>query len=179
MQKYSSGNHDLLTSKLHALIEVAEVLAARLELPKLLQSVMDKIIEILEPAEFGIVLLWDPSTRLFRPQAVAGQGLVDLEPLFELGLQAGESITGRVYATQEAQLLGTPAAVAEVMANMQPANRILLDQIYGVGSASTQCDHCAIIRGGKQVRCIGVRDPPRSGFLFGKGMCRLFKPSRT
>ena len=127
------ANHELLTSKLRALTEVAEVLASRLELPELFQSVMDKIIEILDPAEFGIILLWDQTRRVFRPQGATEQGLSDLQPLFEIDLQEGESITGRVYATQKAQLLGTPAAVAQAMSGISPSTRAAMDYIYGAG----------------------------------------------
>ena len=129
----NNGNHDLLTSKLRALTEVAEVLAARMELVPLLQSVMDKIIEILDPAEFGAILFWDETRKVFQPQAAAGLGMPDLRTLFELDLREGESITGRVYARQEALLLGTPAAVAEAMSDIRPSARAILDQIYGVG----------------------------------------------
>lgn len=126
-------SHDLLTSKLRALTEVAEVLARREELPILFQSVMDKIIEILDPAEFGIILLWDGRDKVFRPRAVAGKVIPDPQPVWAIALQEGESITGHVYATQEAQLLGTPAAVAEAMRAIRPVNRRLMDSIYGPG----------------------------------------------
>lgn len=128
-----NGNQDLLTNKLRALTEVAEVLAARMELLELLQSVMDKIIQILDPAEFGVILLWDESRKMFQPQAAAGQGVPDLHPLFEIDLREGESITGHVYATQKAQLLGTPAVVGEAMSSIRPATRLVLDKIYGEG----------------------------------------------
>ena len=129
---YENGNQDLLTSKLRALTEVAEVLAARLDLPELLQSVMDKIIEILDPAEFGIILLWDQRRKLFQPEAATAVGDSDLGPLFDIGLQEGESITGRVFAAQSAQLLDTPRAVAQAMSGITPATRRAMDHIYGV-----------------------------------------------
>ena len=128
-----NGNHDLLTSKLRALTEVAEVLAARLELPELLQSVMDKIIEILDPAEFGIILFWDQTQRVFQPKAATGQGHTNLQPLFAIDLQEGESITGQVYASQKAQLLSTPAALARAMTGIKPSTRAMMDQLYGAG----------------------------------------------
>ena len=128
-----NGNHDLLNSKLRALTEVAEVLAARLELPELLQSVMDKIIEILNPAEFGIILLWDHTRKVFRPQAATRQGLSELQSLFEIDLQEDESITGRVFETQKAQLLSTPAAMSGAMTRIRPSTRAVMDRIYGAG----------------------------------------------
>ena len=68
----SNPTNDLLNNKLRAIIEVAEVLTAQLDLPQLLQSVIEKITDLLEPAEFGVILLWDPQAQVFQPQAVWG-----------------------------------------------------------------------------------------------------------
>lgn len=128
-----NSNHDLLTNKLRALTEVAEVLASRVDLPQLLQSVLDKVIEIVDPAEFGAIMLWDQTSRVFRPRAATGPPLSNLKPLFEHGMQDGESITGRVFAAQKAQLLSTPATVTEAMGDIKPATRDAMDHIYGKG----------------------------------------------
>ena len=125
-----AANYDLLTSKLHALIEIAEVLAARLELTLLLQSVIDKTIEILEPAEFGVVFLWDEQTKLLRPQAAAGQRDLDLQAFFELGQRENESITGSVFVaflTNSVNAeVGIPAAVSiRILDNDEEARNFL------------------------------------------------------
>lgn len=127
-----NGNHDLLTSKLTALTEVAEVLAARLDLPELLQSVMDKIIDILDPANFGIILLWNHTRRVFEAQAASSLDDLDLAEILKIDLHEGESITGRVYAAQEARLLSTPEMVAEAMTGIRANTRSVMDLIYGV-----------------------------------------------
>lgn len=126
-----NGEHDSLTSKLRALTEVAEVLAARLELPELLQLVIDKIVKILDPAEFGIILLWDETSRIFRTHAATGEGFSDLQPLYEICLVEDESITGHVFATKKAQLLNTPSAIEAFMSGVQPSTRAVMDLLYG------------------------------------------------
>ena len=126
-------NHDLLTSKLTALTEVAEVLAAQLELPELLQSVIDKIIDILDPAEFGIILLWNQTRGVFEVQAATAKDMPDLEAVFKIGLLEGESITGRVFAEQKAQLLSTPDVVAEAMSDISSNTAAIMNHIYGDG----------------------------------------------
>jgi hypothetical protein len=45
------------TNELYALTEVAKTLTAHRPLPELLAVVMERIAEVLEPAEFGVVLL--------------------------------------------------------------------------------------------------------------------------
>jgi signal transduction histidine kinase len=116
------------TRELHALTEIAKALTAPLELPELLDALMEKLADVLEPAEAGAVMLWDEALRVFRPVAAFGY---DLEILREVNLQADESVTGKVYAQGAACLLTTPAEVAEAMANMRPFNRSVMARALG------------------------------------------------
>jgi len=83
-----------LQRELYALTEVAKTLTLPLELPELLNAVMQKIIGVIEPAEVVDVMLWDQSSGLFRSSAVFGY---DLGVLVELRLRPGESVTGKVF----------------------------------------------------------------------------------
>ena len=112
----------------HALTEVAKTLTSPLPLFELLQTIMDKIIGVLEPAEVGAVMLWDQPSGLFRPAAAFGY---DLSILNDIGLRAGESITGKVFDAGFTLLLDTPQLVAEAMADMRPANRKILAHSLG------------------------------------------------
>jgi K+-sensing histidine kinase KdpD len=116
----SNGNHRRINRELFALTEVAKTLASPLELPDLLEAVMKKIPGVIEAAEIGLVMLWDQPAGLFRPVATIG-----FEPniIKDLGLRAGESITGKVFDQDIAKLLCTPEEVAQAMADMRPANR--------------------------------------------------------
>lgn len=109
-----------LSREFHALTEVAKALAAPLELPALLDAVLRRIVEVVGQADVGTVMLWDQSAGLFRPGAAYG---FDSEALKEMGLRAGESITGKVHDAGRARLLTTPQEVASAMADMRPFNR--------------------------------------------------------
>ncbi|MCL4302620.1 MAG: GAF domain-containing protein [Anaerolineae bacterium] len=128
----SSGSRETYqTNELHVLTEVAKTLTAHRPLPELLAAVMERIAEVLEPAEFGVVLLWDASEGVFRPQAVCGPDFPNLEALRQLSLQEGESVTGKVYAQGEAVILDNPAAIVTAMDNIRPANRQVWSQALG------------------------------------------------
>jgi K+-sensing histidine kinase KdpD len=116
-------NIERLQRELYALTEIAKTLTLPLELPELLDAVLKKIVGVIEPAELGVVMLWDQSAGLFRPIASFGY---DLELLSNLGLRAGESITGKVYDDGVGCLFNSPAQVAEAMADLRPSNRSIL-----------------------------------------------------
>ena len=126
--------------KLSVLTEVARTLAAHLGLVELLQSVLEKITDVIEPAEIGVILFWDPSTRSFQPQAASGSAIRDRQAMLALNLEEGESITGRVFKESRAYLLATPADVAREKASLHPDNRALLVKCYG----SNRLPKCAV-----------------------------------
>jgi len=117
--------------KFDVITEVARTLAVHLELTDLLQSVLDKITAMLEPAEFAVILFWDPSTRLFRPQAAAGSAVQDRDAVLAISLAEGESITGRVFAEGKARLLSTSEGIAKETSNLHPAKRTAMISAYG------------------------------------------------
>jgi hypothetical protein len=90
-----------LARELHALKAIAKAITSPLELPELLDLVMKTIISVLEQAEVGAIMLWDQPSGLFRPEAAFGY---DLGILREIGLQASESITGKVFDDGQAHL---------------------------------------------------------------------------
>jgi K+-sensing histidine kinase KdpD len=112
-----------LKDELHALTEVAKTLTSPLELPGLLGVILDRIVEVLEPAQIGAIMLWDPSAERFRPEAAFGY---DLETLRQIGLRSGESVTGKVFNGGKALLLESPLAVAQAMSDMRPENRLIM-----------------------------------------------------
>src|SRR5574342_421781 len=120
------------TRELYSLGEVAKTLTAALDLPELLGAVMDKLSRVLEPAEAGAIMLWDQASGLFRAGAAFGY---DLQILREMGLRAGESITGKAYDKGVAHLLATPAEVAEAMLYMRPPTRTAMARALGADAA--------------------------------------------
>ena len=117
-----------LQRQLYALTEIAKTLTLPLELPELLNAVIQKIIGVIEPAEVGAVMLWDQPSGLFRPAAAFGY---DAQALSELGLRAGEAITGKVFDDGAGRLVSTPEEVAEAMADLRPSNRAVMTRALG------------------------------------------------
>lgn len=117
-----------LTGKLEAMTEVAKTLVSPVELPGLLDAVMQTIVRVIEQADVGAIMLWDEPAGVFRPAAAFGY---DLEILREIGLRAGESITGKVYDEGRARLLGTPDEIRNAMADMRSFNRQVMARSIG------------------------------------------------
>jgi K+-sensing histidine kinase KdpD len=133
-----------LQRQLYALIEIAKTLTLPLELPELLNAVIQKIIGVIEPAEVGAVMLWDQPAGLFRPAAAFGY---DAQALSELGLRAGEAITGKVFDDGAGRLVSTPERVAEAMADIRPSNREVITRALG-SDALPRCTLAAPIKVG-------------------------------
>jgi K+-sensing histidine kinase KdpD len=121
---------DRLQREIYALTEVAKTLTLPLELPELLSAVIRKVIGVVKPAEVGAVMIWDQAAGLFRPSAAFGY---DLGVLSELGLRAGESITGKVFDEGIGRLFNTPEQVASAMEDMRTSNRLVMARALGSG----------------------------------------------
>jgi K+-sensing histidine kinase KdpD len=130
VSEHHKGNY--ISQKLHVITEVARTLAVHLELPDLLQAVLEKITAMLEQAEFGVILIWDPSTQLLRPQAASGPALYDRDVVLAISLTEDESITGSVFVEGSAHLLTTPEDIAREMSNLHPAKRTAMVKGYGL-----------------------------------------------
>jgi K+-sensing histidine kinase KdpD len=117
-----------LERQLLALNEVAITLTRSMELPELLNAVMDCIIGVLEQAQAGVIMLWDQSAGLFRPAAMFGFNPTVMR---DMGLRLGESVTGKVFDEGNARLLGTPEEIDQMMADMRQANRLIFEQATG------------------------------------------------
>jgi K+-sensing histidine kinase KdpD len=117
-----------LQRQLYALTEIAKTLTSPLELLELLNAVIQRIVGVIEPAEVGAVMLWDQPAGLFRPAAAFGY---DTKALSELGLRAGEAITGKIFDEGVGRLLNTPEQVSEAMADLRPSNRAVMTRALG------------------------------------------------
>ena len=117
-----------LTREMYALTEIAKTLTSTTGLQELLFAIMEKIIGVLEPAEIGAIMLWDPAAGLFRPWAAFG---FEFEVFKTIELREGECITGKVYEAGQAQLIAGQEQVARAMGDMRLANRAILSRALG------------------------------------------------
>ncbi len=115
-------------AQVHALTEISKTLTLPLELPELLEVVLRKIADVIQPADVGAVMLWDQSSGLFRSVAAFG---LDAQIFKQIGLRAGESTTGKVYDSGEVCLLSEPDEIAAALADLRPANRVVLARSMG------------------------------------------------
>lgn len=113
---------DRLPRELRALADVAQSLIASTELPNILDAVIVKIADVLEPVTAGSILLLDTHSGLLRPRATHGY---NQEIFGALSLQIDESFPGHVFNTGKARLCSTREEVAQAMQDMQPANQII------------------------------------------------------
>jgi signal transduction histidine kinase len=109
--------------ELRVLTQIAKTLTSRLPLDDLLDQAMERLNASLSPADVGILYLWDESLGVFRAAASFG---CDTEALGEVALEAGESITGKVFAEGQPRLYPTADIIAAAMANLSEANRSAL-----------------------------------------------------
>jgi K+-sensing histidine kinase KdpD len=135
MMSEPKPTHQRAGDELKALTKVAAALVSPKHLPELLQGVMQSIIEALKQADIGTIMLWDEPGSCFRPITAFGlnPGLLD-----EIKLHAGESITGKVFNSNEACLFSTSGDVSEAMSDMDPHSREIMIRAAGT-DAIPQC----------------------------------------
>lgn len=125
--------YDLSKKELYVITEVVKALTISLSLSEQLEAVMRKIDEELELAEFGVILLQDPSEGVLRPFAECGSSFQDLDALYAIAIKEGESITGKVFKNGTARLLSSSAAISRDQVDMRPINRSLVERAFGPG----------------------------------------------
>ena len=111
-QEHDALRDDYIRRELNTLTEVSKTLITHADLPELLDAVMERIINTFTPAEFGVVFIWYPQEKVFRPHGICGKGIHNPQILKEMRMRAGEAITGKVYECGKAMLLNSPAEIA-------------------------------------------------------------------
>lgn len=114
--------------ELQALVEVAKTVISPLPLAALLQAIMNKIIGVLEPAEIGVIMIWDEPSGIFQPTAAFGYNLDILQDII---IREGEAITGKAFETDEILFLASPQEVEVAMADLTSENREILSASLG------------------------------------------------
>ncbi len=108
--------------------EVVLALKSHLPLADVLGQVLTAAAAGVTGSDFGVLMIWESSSGLFRPWASYG---CEAHILKRIGLRAGESITGRVYDDGCPLLLNTSGEVGAAMSNLRAVNRSLLTSALG------------------------------------------------
>ncbi len=150
------------TGELHILSEAAKALIAPLELPQLLQTVLDRIVGAFEPMVFGVVWLWNQSEGALQPQAACGPAGRGLSIVSHLELHRGESFVGQVYLQGAARLLNSPAAVAQGWAELKPAHQAALAHLIGSSDLPGSMVAASLAANGRQFGVLTLGGLPGS-----------------
>jgi signal transduction histidine kinase len=111
--------------RLSAMFEIAKILAIQHDLESMPSKFLSCLIDTLEPAEAGILLVYDQADdRLIVRDA---QGY-DLEVLRQARLAPGEGMSGKAFQTGQAALYTTADEIAAARADLAPLNRELYSQ---------------------------------------------------
>jgi len=94
----------------------------------LLSELLSCLIETLEAAEAGALLLYDPSDGRLAVRAARGYDLASAQ---HIRLAPDEGTCGRAFQTGQAELYSTPEAVAAARTSLTPANR----ELFGAATA--------------------------------------------
>ncbi len=110
------------------LFEVSKALASVVELQELLPAISDTLVETLQPADAGALLLFDQTTGMLTIESAFGY---DTRALYRISLGIGESMSGRVFESGRPAVWATPEESASAMANMATHNRAHFKQASG------------------------------------------------
>jgi len=114
--------------ELRILTQVAKTLTSRQPLADVLNQAMERLYASLGPADVEILYLWDESSSVFRAAASFG---CDAEALSEVALEAGESITGKVFIEGQPRLYPNAETIAAAMSDLGEGNRRSLLRALG------------------------------------------------
>ncbi|TEU18490.1 MAG: GAF domain-containing sensor histidine kinase [Anaerolineales bacterium] len=108
--------------RLSTIFEMAKILATQQDLETMLSKLLSCLIDTLEAAEAGALLLHDPSDERLTVRAARGY---DLTSVRQIHLAPGEATCGKTFQTGQAELYPTPEAISAETANLSSANREL------------------------------------------------------
>jgi signal transduction histidine kinase len=104
------------------MFQIARTMARERDLAVMLPQFLSGLIDTLQAADAGVLLLFDPSDH--RLKVAAAQGY-DGPYVQQLQIAIGESLSGKVFQNGQAQVFATPKETATAMADMTPENQEL------------------------------------------------------
>jgi len=108
--------------RLSTIFEVAKTLAKQQDLETLLSELLSVVIDGLQAADAGVLLLCDPADQRLAIRAAMGY---DLASLSRIRLVPGEAVCGKSFQTGQIGLYRTPEAIAAAREDLSPDNSAL------------------------------------------------------
>jgi signal transduction histidine kinase/putative methionine-R-sulfoxide reductase with GAF domain len=114
--------------EISTLLEASKVLASVVKLGDLLPAIEDTLMETLQPADAGALLLFDEGTGMLTVESAFGY---DMSVLRSISLRVGESMSGKVFESGKAEVWAMAEESASAMDNMTSHNRRYFVQASG------------------------------------------------
>jgi signal transduction histidine kinase len=111
--------------QLSAMFEIAKILAMRHDLEGMLSRFLSCLIDTLEAAETGILLLYDREHDWLTVRDAQGYAMAFMR---QIRLSPGEAMSGKAIQAGQSDLYATPAEIAAVRADLQPENEALFER---------------------------------------------------
>ncbi|MFO7741293.1 MAG: ATP-binding protein [Anaerolineae bacterium] len=105
--------------RLSVLFELAGIFATEQDLDTMLARSLTSLVETLDAAQAGVLLLYDPVDERLTVRAAHGYDLASLQ---NIRLAIGEATCGKTFQTGRPQLYRTPRSLAESRRSLTPDN---------------------------------------------------------
>lgn len=134
--------------ELEVLFEVSKIISSAPNLRSLLDAIVERLVGSIDAAESAAILFHSSETN--HLQVVASSGYQG-NWMSELRLKPGESISGKVFQSVQAQLFATLEDTTSAMSDMSPENRLLFEKARG-GAGPAHSAVCApLLSGGRKI----------------------------
>jgi signal transduction histidine kinase len=100
-----------------AVFEIAKVLAASSDLETLLNDLMERLVNVLEPADAGALVFYHPDRNRLVVEVAYG---ITLDPERPWELPVGAGLSGKAFQSQATQVFATPEETWHAMADAGP-----------------------------------------------------------
>lgn len=124
----SDRHTEQLLQERRAIAEVIQILSTDIDLQGVIDRVILKVMEVIEPAETGLIFLWDDSTNLLRPSTAIGY---DFDLFKGIGLQVDEWLLGQVFSQQVSRRLISSEEIAKQLETLSSSNQKIWGQALG------------------------------------------------
>ncbi|WP_313893295.1 GAF domain-containing protein [Psychrobacillus sp.] len=105
-----------LLLRLNTFIQVSKNITSNKSLKQLIQSIIEEVINAIDKADAGFLILWDEEEELLKIEAAVN---FKEEMYLKNKLQIGEGISGEVFATGKSTLINGEQQIQEAMSSMR------------------------------------------------------------
>ncbi|MFT5374660.1 MAG: PAS domain S-box-containing protein [Candidatus Latescibacterota bacterium] len=116
----AESEHQRSRERLNLMVELTRNLT--LDLDELLEQSLQRLAHTLPQADIGVIYLYDHRKELLIPKACFGY---DREPLLQIRLKPGESMSGKVFLQGRSILVHTPGQVKQEAGPLSERNQAL------------------------------------------------------